>query len=282
MDAFSFNPYIRLATESILTKGCYIARRALFDYELIYVEKGSFRLSYAEKEYEPKAGDFLLLRPAVAHSFDCYSGDVSQPHVHFDMVYTSHSEENPISYKDLPEMSVAERGRVAEDIFCDAPLIPFVTFKEPERAVWLLKKVIAAFRANALLEGKAYMTLLLSLLFENNFKDVFEKRTLDKTELLCREIKALIDGGSGFSLSLSEIAARFSYHPTYLEKLFRDGYGVGIIAYKNARRMQEAKRLLSSESVTAVSHHLGFSSVYAFSRAFKNHFGFSPRSCSKK
>ena len=277
MNTYTLNPYIRLAMESVLPAGCFIPRRAIFDYEFIYIEKGSLVLTYADVEYHPQTGDFLLLHPGVSHSFDCNAGEVSQPHVHFDMVYSAHSEENPISFKDLSAMSGAERTRIAEDILSTKTHSPFVTFKAPQEAMELLRKVIAAFRSDAILDAKAHMMLLLSLILENNYKEVLGEKTTVRTEILCSGIRSFLDTGSAASLSLSEIAAHFSYHPTYLEKLFKERYGVGIIAYRNARRMQEAKRLLTHESVTSVARRLGFSSVYAFSRAFKKHFGVSPQ-----
>ena len=276
MNIFALNPYVRLAMESILPDGCHIPTRALFDYELIYIERGNFLLTYAGTEYSVRMGDFLLLHPAVSHSFDCNAGEISQPHIHFDMVYSPHSEENPISYKDLPSMTVEEKSRIAED-FLPMTDSPFVTFKDRDEATALLKKIITAFRIDATLAAKANLTLLLSLLFENNYKNAFETNPSTKAETLCKGIKAFLDTGGAYSLTLPEIAAHFSYHPTYLEKLFKEKCGMGIIAYKNARRMQEAKRLLRAESVTAVAHRLGYSSVYAFSRAFKKHFGVSPQ-----
>ena len=275
MNIFALNPYVRLAMESILPDGCHIPTRALFDYELIYIERGNFLLTYAGTEYSVRMGDFLLLHPAVSHSFDCNAGEISQPHIHFDMVYSPHSEENPVSFRDLSAMTGAERACIAPDIFKAST--PVVSFKDTQEAVLLLKRVIAAFRADSALEAKAYLTLLLSRLIEHNFKDALEDRSKPRTEILCEGIKALLDAGSAYSLSLCEIAAHFSYHPTYLEKLFKERYGVGIIAYKNARRMTEAKRLLLYASVSDTARRLGFSSVYAFSRAFKKHFGVSPQ-----
>ena len=51
---------------------------------------------------------------------------------------------------------------------------------------------------------------------------------------------------------------------------------MGIIAYKNERRLGAARLLLKEESVTEVARRLGYSSIYVFSRAFKNRFGVSP------
>ena len=40
LDISSINPYIRVAMQSVLSKGKIIASRIIFDYELIYIEDG--------------------------------------------------------------------------------------------------------------------------------------------------------------------------------------------------------------------------------------------------
>lgn len=276
MNVFALNPYVRFSGESILSAGCVIPQRVIFDYELIYVERGILVLTYAGKEYICRAPMFLFLRPGVPHSFSCPYGEVSQPHIHFDMIYGENSEENPISYKDFPDMSPSERLRIAEDLLSGYPQDPRITFKDFSCAVSLLKSVINAFRAEDALLAKAHVCALLSLTFGENFKGCFEKKKRSRSDALVRDIKALIDTGGGLSMSLTDFSAHFSYHPTHMDKLFKEKFGMGIIAYRNQKRMQTAKRLLAEHSVTEAAFMLGFSSVYAFSRAFKNHFGASP------
>lgn len=93
------NPYIRISIPSVLVKGIAIFPRIICDYEIIYVEKGSFTLVYDNVNYTVKEGDVLLLRPNVVHEFLPMPQDVSQPHVHFDMVYSSNSEQVPVTFK---------------------------------------------------------------------------------------------------------------------------------------------------------------------------------------
>ncbi|MBP3435507.1 MAG: helix-turn-helix transcriptional regulator [Clostridia bacterium] len=66
-----------------------------------------------------------------------------------------------------------------------------------------------------------------------------------------------------------------------MEHRFKNRYGISLIAYRNDKRMRSAKILLASQSVSDVSNELGFSSIYVFSRAFKNHFGISPSNYKK-
>ena len=82
--------------------------------------------------------------------------------------------------------------------------------------------------------------------------------------------------------SLFGLEKRFSYSRFHLECLFREKYGVGIIAYRNEERLARAKELLATKTVTDVAYTLGYSSIYSFSRAYKNKFGCSPSACKAK
>ena len=81
------NPYIRVARESVLAPGTEIKRRIIFDYELIYVERGEFWLDYGEGKYLCREGQYIFIRPGISHSFRGIFEEVSQPHIHFDLVY---------------------------------------------------------------------------------------------------------------------------------------------------------------------------------------------------
>ena len=78
------------------------------------------------------------------------------------------------------------------------------------------------------------------------------------------------------SSRLEDIAKQFNYSKYYLDHCFKTAYGTSLIAYRNEKRMLLAKEMLENETVSSVSEKLGFSSIYVFSRAFHNFFGFPP------
>ena len=77
MNSSLINPYIRLTMESRLLAGRNIARRVIYDYELIYLEEGSFTFIYDDNVYKCKAGDIIFICPGVSHSFILDEGDIS-------------------------------------------------------------------------------------------------------------------------------------------------------------------------------------------------------------
>lgn len=75
----------------------------------------------------------------------------------------------------------------------------------------------------------------------------------------------------------AEELCRFGYSYQYICKLFKDTYGISPGAYLLSKRMNHAAHCLSlGNTVSSVSHILGYSSPYNFSRAFKKHFGYPP------
>lgn len=79
-------------------------------------------------------------------------------------------------------------------------------------------------------------------------------------------------------ISVSQIADLCSYSESRLRTIFKENMGTSLGSYIRQSKMNNAaKKLgLSELSVTEISELCGFSSVYSFSRGFKNLYGVSP------
>ena len=79
--------------------------------------------------------------------------------------------------------------------------------------------------------------------------------------------------------NLSEISKDIGYNYSYLSMLFKKVHGTTLSYYFRSKRMEEAKKLLkySNIKITKIAKMLNYSNVYAFSKAFKTHFGESPK-----
>lgn len=277
-DISAINPYIRVAMHSVIPAGIEINRRIIFDYELIYLENGALTLNYNEVDYCFRKGQFILLRPGVSHSLFNIKSDLSQPHIHFDINHIANSEQVPVSFKDMNALNAKEKAWIRNDIFIDYPKEPTIVFSDTEKALTLFFEVID--NPALPLTRKAKLIQLLEMLLLDNFPGLLKQQ--QPARLIEKSVKEYIDAGQGFAAKLEDIAKQFNYNKYYLDHRFRESYGVGIIAYRNEKRMQMAKKMLPHNTVSAVSEKLGFSSVYVFSRAFKNHFGISPTEALKQ
>ena len=84
--------------------------------------------------------------------------------------------------------------------------------------------------------------------------------------------------------NLNDLAEVFSYNYSYLSTLFKSTMEITLNDYYHNRRL-DAARLLIDEgefSITAISEKLNYSSLYAFSKAFKNKYGSSPKKYSNQ
>lgn len=269
------NPYIRVAMHSILSENFVIKQRIIYDYELIYIEKGELILTYNGEAYTFKKGQFIFIRPGIAHSFRCGEEPVYQPHIHFDMFYNLNSERTPVSFKDACELDEKEKRLISKDLFESYPKTPVVSFTDEEKISKLFYEIVKSQNNAQGLQYKAKLTEIISNLISDNFPDFFSDSITDKYTVF-HQIKDYIDAGQGLSMSLDDFENQFSYSKFYLDRQFKKRFGSSLIEYRNQKRMQQACELLKKYNVTRVSEILGFSSVYSFSRTFKNEFGMSP------
>lgn len=271
MNLSLINPHIRLAMKSRIPSGHNIAQRIIYDYELIYLEEGTFTFIYNGKSYFCKAGDIIFIRPGVAHSFLLEHGEISQPHIHFDITYRPHSEFIPISFKDLDKMSDAEKEWIHKDyysLYKDTPLLHIQNKPEFFEA---FNKIVSGYLDD--LTKKSLMIKLIAIITNDNFRKLLQS---DKQLNVANQIKDYIDAGNGMGMTLDGFSKIFFYDKFYLERKFKEAFGVNLIKYRNKKRMAFAKDLLKTNSVSQVSELLGYQSVYSFSRAYKSYFGYAP------
>lgn len=265
------NPYIRAAMRSTIPNGRSIMQRIIYDYELIYLESGRFTFIYDGKKYKCESGDFIFIRPGISHSFNVDSGDISQPHIHFDITYRPESESIPISFKDRNRMSEAETRLIHNDYFKSSDPFPIIKVEEREKFLEYFYRIIDENDDG--ITKKALIMQLISMIIKDNYKNTLEEEA--KPSIAAR-IKDYIDAGNGISMSLDDFEGVFFLSKFHLERKFREAYGISIAKYRNERRMLLAKNMLRKNSVSKTAELLGFSSIYSFSRAYKTHFGCAP------
>ncbi len=132
--------------------------------------------------------------------------------------------------------------------------------------------------------SRLYHDVILSYLvnrFIISFADLFGKNAKNSSgdfELCCNTI-GYIDSHFYEIKDVEAISKSFNYSHDYLSKVFRKYTGISIEEYHRVRKLELAKLLLSQKSlsVTDISSRLYYSGVQSFSKAFKNHWGYSPK-----
>ncbi len=80
------------------------------------------------------------------------------------------------------------------------------------------------------------------------------------------------------TLCVTTVANRFSMHPNYLSKMFKNDTHMNLSGYINTARIREAKRFLTQTNLSfeEICKEIGFGSYRTFTRVFKQIVGISP------
>ncbi len=100
----------------------------------------------------------------------------------------------------------------------------------------------------------------------------------ESADALCYRLMHYIDTHIYTMDSLSELAAYTGYNYSYLSALFKSTTAESLSSYYRARRLETARLHIAENllSITRIAELLRYSSIYTFSRAFKDTYGIAP------
>lgn len=276
MNIHKVNPFIRLAQHHTIDNW-NIEPRIILDYELLYCCGGHCTLDYDNQAYTISKDDIVLICPGVEHAFRDTSNFV-QPHIHFDLAYDEKDSEMVfICFCREKYLSPAERNLIRTNVFYQNHHSPIITIDNTNLFSHLFFEIIDSFKTDYTI-ARSDMLRLIEMIEHSNFPGTFHQN--HPKSKLCDSVKHFIDKNITRPLSLQELEFNFCYDRFYISKEFKKEFGSSIMSYHKSKRLQLSFELLKSYTVTEVSEMLGFSSVFAFSRAFKNYFGTSPKDLS--
>lgn len=109
------------------------------------------------------------------------------------------------------------------------------------------------------------------------------RMNITEPQSLCYRLMNYIDTHIYTMTGLEELAQATSYNYSYLSALFKKTTSGTLADYYRNRRLETARLLLLEENRTGsqIAELLNYSSIYTFSRAFKDHYGLSPEQYKK-
>ena len=143
--------------------------------------------------------------------------------------------------------------------------------REVEFILAAMQREYESERSDASSLMESYLNILLTKMRRKS-----EEASGDKD--VWERLKAYIDAHFEEELSLSTLAGKSFYTPSYFSRTFKKKFGASPTEYIRARRMEHAKLLLVTEdsSVEDILHRVGFSDRSAFYHAFSAATGMTP------
>jgi len=237
-------------------------------YELSVVTKGSGRMYTGNVPTQVNKGDIYVSFPFEIHKVDS-------------------DKDSPLSY-DFITLSV-NSFRFAEELskVWSQNISPYSRVIHNEKAIDLLDCILSEFDDDNK-NSNPFSNEMLSALCNQMIVYILRGMKVDSAEgtsinqsgsELCYKMMNYIDTHLYSLTSLNDMAKEMGYNYSYLSALFRKTTTLSLSYYYRVKRLETARLLLTEnkKSISQVADLMNYSSVYAFSKSFKDHYGISPR-----
>ena len=244
-------------------------------WELVYVDYGEVQASTGSKLHRLSQGDMVFHQPMEMHNVYA-TGDFANV---FIISFECKSPAMEFFSKKVLHLSRRERDLVAQ-LWQEGQQL----FAAPYDIMDQTQLVIrgdAPFGQEQVVKNLLEL-LLIHLISSNTLpqtEPVTDTRGRRQNEKrLVEAISDILNQNLYRSITLDEICSQVSFSKSYVEKVFKEHTGDGIIKYFNKLKVAEAKRLISEGKYryTEIAEMLGFGSIHYFSRTFKLHTNMTP------
>lgn len=228
------------------------------DYsKLYYILEGDGWVRIGDQEFQPKAGQLLLMPEGVSQSYSYVGGEPYHKYwCHFNVKV---GEVNLFQLIDLPYLCTPDDQEKTRELFGE------------------LVQYAASDDVCSGLLAKARLLELFSHFIRQQESDAVSLKNAAPVQRL-NDILDYIHSNLSREITIGELAARACLHPNYFIRMFKEQMGVPPIQYIARKKMEKAKGLLeqSPYSIAEIGEQVGFQDMYHFSKQFKKIAGLSP------
>ncbi len=242
--------------------------------EILYVTAGVAEHMIDDAVYEVKHGDILFINYGCRHAFRAcrdfaYINICFSPEVVADTLLT---QENAPALLTLTAFDDMRGERSAGKLSFSG--------EDRRQVEWLIEYMLREYEEERPFSAGVMehcMSLLITMMLraDAGTGTVMEHDRLD-------ELRDYIDKNLGDTLTLSALAKRSFYNPSYFSRMFKARFGVSLRDYVARRRVDTAIALLEEGAPTdEIIRRAGFADRKAYYHAFEKYKGTSPTSYRK-
>ena len=239
--------------------------------EIVYVLSGEMVHEIDGCSYRACHGDMLFMNYGCRHAFTSegdytYVNILFSPEVMADTVITAQNAFSVLSLSAFNEM------RAAQDFGC-------VRFfgKERDGIETLIFSMLEEYEK----KQTSWQTVMGNLL-TNLIIKMLRKTELGlaagETDGIWQSLSDYIDQNLDGRLTLSALAEKCFYNPSYFSRVFKEKFGVSLTEYVTRKRLSHAVELLSESelSVDEICERTGFRDKSTLYHAFSRYLGTTP------
>ena len=238
--------------------------------ELIFIAEGTATHYIDGERYDTEPGDLLFVNYGQTHAFE-----VGDNYQYYNLLYVPEFfSEELINSENIYEIFEISLFREFQD--AGAIQTQMVRFRGTEllEIKKLAEDIYREFRQKemgyrSILNG--YSRVLFSKILRKLKAEEADPGMQNCINRLTTELLAYIDARCFEKISLKEIAQKTFYNPSYLSRMFKSQYGIGLSEYIKEKRMEEAARLLQSSDLSneEIMSRVGYADRKQFYKAFK-------------
>ncbi len=251
------NPVILRSARNVLEPGLNTGIRMIPHYQLQYIQEGTGQITVAGIDYQVSKGMMCTWGPGIEHRI---VSDVRNPLIILGaQLHLHHSlkEVHFTNFSTFPPMFVVQAQARIESL-----LLELAREYANQRIYW---EAVTSSIARTLL-----LTLARQIALHENHPRAHWQTAEQIIQFIHEHYKE--------TLTNQEIANRFHFHPSTVNKLVVEATGLSLHQYIVNLRINHAVELLHSTSMrmNEIAAAVGYPSVHYFSRIFKRKMGVPP------
>lgn len=277
MNADTLNPFVRYA-HYIEPQYMHTPKTRLgYDHRLFFCESGKTEITVGGTSYELNKSSLLYIPSGTPYVLEAQDNDTRLIGLNFDFSFDFADNTVPIA----PAISLEgfDTSRQLERAcFSDLTQLDnhFVLHGQGEIDT-LIHKILDEFNTAMIYHSQSESALLKqALLLAVRSITLGADKAPQRT---ANVVIAYIQENYMQNISNIEIGQALNFHPNYLNRLMLKHTGRSLHKYLLCYRLTKALDKLQSTtlSISEIAEQCGFSDTGHFTKAFKNHFGSSPR-----